>query len=344
MDTPTQMLLGAAIGDAGFGRSMGSRAVLFGAGMGLLPDLDLVSNALGEWTSLVHHRGWSHSLLVLTLVSPLMGYLGYRIGKRKTPYLAWTLLAFLALVTHPLLDACTSYGTMILVPFSWKRLALDAVGIVDLVYSVPLLAALVWSWRRRRRGASGHRITAAALAFTTLFLLAGLGITATVTSRARADLVADGFVPEAIRSTPPPFFTPLRRAVARDADGNVMVSVVSLWSPRPYSFLRIDQPDDPLIDRALATREGEIFTWFADGFVTARVERDPKDGTAVVHVDDHRYGLVTQPGWAPFGVRFEYFDENGPPEAIMEEHHAGLDVMAEIAASWRLMTAGTQAP
>ncbi|MBW2260745.1 MAG: metal-dependent hydrolase [Deltaproteobacteria bacterium] len=341
MDTPTQMLLGAAIGEAGFSRRLGGRAVLFGAGMGLLPDLDLVSSMLGEWTSLVHHRGWSHSLLVLTLITPLMGYLGYRLGKRRTPYAAWTLLAFLALITHPLLDVCTSYGTMILVPITWKRFAIDAVGIIDPAYSLPLLASLVWSWRLRKRGASGritgHRIAAAALALTTTFLLAGLGITELTRSRARSDLAAQGFAVDEIRATPPPLFTPLRRVVARDADGTVMVAVVSLWSPRPYRFLRVDQPDDPLIDKALATREGEIFTWFADGFITARVERDASDGTAVVHVDDHRYGLVTQPGWAPFGVRFEYLSEDDPPEAILKEHHAGLDVTSEIAASWKLM-------
>ncbi len=341
MDTPTQMLLGAAIGDAGFSRRLGNRAVLFGAGMGLLPDLDLVANALGEWTSLVHHRGWSHSLLVLTLISPLLGYAGYRIGRRRTPYLAWALLALLALVTHPLLDVCTSYGTMLLVPLSWHRFALDAVGIIDLAYSVPLLGALVWSWRLRSRRTTGRitgqRVTAAALVLTTLFLLGGLGITATVRSRARADLEQAGFSPSRIRATPPPLFTLLRRAVARDARGNVMVAVVSLWSPRPYTFLRIDQPDDPLIDRALATREGEIFTWFADGFVTARVERDPGAGTAVVHVRDHRYGLVTQPGWAPFGARFEFSGEEGPPRAVLEEHRGDLDLMREISASFGIM-------
>ncbi len=338
MDTPTQMLLGAAIGDAGFGRRLGGRAVLFGAGMGLLPDLDLVSNALGEWTSLVHHRGWSHSLLVLTLIAPLMGYAGFRIGRREGPYLAWTLLAFLALVTHPLLDVCTSYGTMLLVPLSRHRFALDAVGIVDPAYSLPLLAALVWSWRRRRRGADGRRITAAALVLTTLFLVAGFGITTVVALRARADLQQAGFTPVKIRATPPPLFTLLRRAVARDARGNVMVAVVSLWSPRPYRFLRIDQADDPLVDRALATREGGIFTWFADGFVTARVERDPGAGAAIVRVRDHRYGLVTQPGWAPFGARFEFPDGDGPPRAILEEHRGDLDVMREIAASWKIMS------
>jgi len=338
------MLLGAAIGDAGFGRRMGSRAVLFGAGMGLLPDLDLVSNALGDWTSLVHHRGWSHSLLVLTLVSPLMGILGHRIGRRETPYPAWTLLAFLALVTHPLLDACTSYGTMLLVPLTWKRFALDAVGIIDLFYSLPLLVALIWSWRLRRRGSSGHRITAAALALTTLFLVAGLGITATVASRARADLAGLGFETERIRATPPPFITPARHAVARDADGNVMVAAVSLWSRRPYRFLRIEQQHDPLIERALASREGEIFTWFAGGFTTARLERDARDGTAVVHVDDHRYGLVTQPTWAPFGARFEFSDTRRPPRAVLVEHRGDLDVTAEIAASFRILLGTQPAP
>ena len=109
-------------------------------------------------------------------------------------------------------------------------------------------------------------------------------------------------------------------------------------------FLRQGERVEALRGVDLQVREGEIFTWFAGGFTTARVERDARDGTAVVHVDDHRYGLVTQPGWAPFGARFEFSDTQRPPRAVLVEHRADLDVMAEIAASWNLLLGRTPAP
>jgi inner membrane protein len=341
VDTFTQMALGAAIGDAGFGRRLGNRAVLLGAGAGLVPDLDLAVNLMGDWTSLVHHRGWSHSLIVLTLVSPLVGWIGWRWDRRRNPYLAWALLAFLCLVTHPLLDVCTSYGTLLLVPVSWTRLSIDAIGIIDLLYSLPLVVALVWSWRLRNRPApsriQGRHVTAAALALTTALLLAGLSITTIVRSRAREDLASLGFTARRIRATPPPVFTPLRRVVARDARGDVMVCVVSPWSERPYRFTRIDWPDDPLVDRALATEQGRIFTWFADGFITARVSRDPAGRTATVHLGDQRYGMVTAPSWSPFGVSFTFPPDEGPPRAVLEHPRGRIDVGRELHASWRLL-------
>ena len=44
MDTITQMALGAAVGEAVLGRKMGGRAMLWGAALGTLPDLDIIIN------------------------------------------------------------------------------------------------------------------------------------------------------------------------------------------------------------------------------------------------------------------------------------------------------------
>lgn len=339
MDTLTQMALGAAIGDAAFSKRMGNRAVLFGASMGLLPDLDLSSRFMGDWSSLMHHRGYSHSLVILPLIVPLLGWLGWRWDRKRNPWLAWTLLAAIALLTHPLLDACTSYGTMLFVPITWNRYAIDAVGIIDAIYTIPLLVALAASWRLRMSRKSwgwftGQRVAAAALALTTTYLAVDLGITQIVKARARTDLMASGFVAERIRATPPPFFTPNRHVVATDGAGNVAVSSVSLWSDRPYTFTRRPRSDGPLGEKALASHEGEIFTWFADGFVTARTE--PDTGSTSVRLDDHRYGMVTDPAWSPFSVLFT-FDPDGNQTASLLRHGRDLDVRAELTAAWRLM-------
>ncbi|MGB1248508.1 MAG: metal-dependent hydrolase, partial [Chitinophagales bacterium] len=49
------------------------------------------------------------------------------------------LFSFLALFTHVLLDAFTTYGTQLLLPFSDKRISFDSINIVDPVYTIPLL-------------------------------------------------------------------------------------------------------------------------------------------------------------------------------------------------------------
>ena len=383
MDSITQIALGAAIGDAAFSRKLGPRAVIFGGACGLLPDLDMFARFFGdEWTTFVHHRGLSHSLLVLPLVVPLAAWLGWkwpgrvhdvvrttRDGKR-TPWLVWAHLAFWSLCTHPVLDWFTSYGTQLFAPATWHRYANDGVFIIDPIYSIPLFVALVWSWRRRKRGEppsgngsasgqspavsvtrfrakwaklgtfvaglEGRRITAAALAFTTAYLLFGLGVTEYARSIGRAELAGRGIETVQIRAMPAAFFPLIRRVVARDAAGDVIAGPVSLLAPRPIDFVRFELPDDPLVERALASDEGEMLTWFSDGYVSARVERHEGTGRASVFLVDQRYGFLSAPAASPFGVRFE-FDAGGSLEgASLRQHTPDLSVTRELSAMWRL--------
>src|SRR5690606_37503481 len=68
MDLVTQAVLGAAIGEAGWGKKLGAGAMCAGALLGMTPDLDIISGLAGQWASLIHHRGVSHSLLFAPLV------------------------------------------------------------------------------------------------------------------------------------------------------------------------------------------------------------------------------------------------------------------------------------
>ena len=92
---------------------------------------------------MVAHRGITHSIFFLPLLAPVLGEIAHRFDKKYNRWL-WTHLAFWALITHPLLDWQTAYGTQLLYPFSSHRFALDAVGIIDLFYTVPLIVAVVW--------------------------------------------------------------------------------------------------------------------------------------------------------------------------------------------------------
>ena len=69
MDSVTQMALGAAIADATVGRRYGNRALLAGVLLGTLPDLDVLVPFDGAVANFTYHRSFSHSFLVLTLIS-----------------------------------------------------------------------------------------------------------------------------------------------------------------------------------------------------------------------------------------------------------------------------------
>ena len=68
MDSITQILLGTTIAEAGFREKLGGRAVIAGAVLGALPDLDIVTRCAGPWAFVKYHRGPTHSLIVLALV------------------------------------------------------------------------------------------------------------------------------------------------------------------------------------------------------------------------------------------------------------------------------------
>ena len=151
MDSITQIVLGAACGEAVLGKKLGNKALLYGALGGTIPDLDvflgdfLFSN---EIQSMAFHRGIMHSIFFAVFTSFVLGYLFYFIYSRKyinnyISQIEWIRLFFLSLFTHSLLDCFTPYGTQIFSPFSNYRVAFNNISVVDPLYTVPFLISLI---------------------------------------------------------------------------------------------------------------------------------------------------------------------------------------------------------
>ncbi len=290
MDSITQALLGATIAEAGFRRKLGGRAVVWGAFCGIAPDLDLVAAFGSEWNELLHHRGVSHSLLALTAAAPLLGALAWRWpGKKQGSVAGWIHLTFWALITHPLLDACTAYGTQLLAPLSTERFAIDAVAIVDLAYTLPLLIAVLRAWRGRDRQRSA-RFAAGVLVLTTAYLGFGFAQSQRAIAWAEEDLRALEFPSVETRALPTLGNLFVFRVVARDGQGSYRAAIVSLSAPRRLRWRAIRDDVDPLVDRARATDGGRIFDWFAMGF--ARADLIHEDHGFTVRLSDLRYGSM----------------------------------------------------
>lgn len=148
MDSLTQIVLGASVGEAVLGKQAGNRAALWGAVVATLPDLDVIFRAFGTYEYLLHHRGFSHSLLFCLVAAPLLGRgidALYK-GKYASPR-GWTWLSGWALLTHVALDCFTSWGTQVLYPFSDYRVALNSIFIIDPLYTLPFLLCLLLALR-----------------------------------------------------------------------------------------------------------------------------------------------------------------------------------------------------
>ena len=82
MDSLTQIVLGAAVGELTLGRKIGNRAILWGAIAGTIPDLDVITThfvdviTANEW-----HRGFSHSIFFCLIASPVFAWLVRRVKR-----------------------------------------------------------------------------------------------------------------------------------------------------------------------------------------------------------------------------------------------------------------------
>jgi len=82
MDSLTQIVLGAACGEAVLGKKIGNKALLFGAIGGTIPDLDVFIGKLfytNEIDIMLFHRGFMHSILFSILGAFFFGWFVFKL-------------------------------------------------------------------------------------------------------------------------------------------------------------------------------------------------------------------------------------------------------------------------
>lgn len=171
MDSVTQAVLGGAVGEKILGRHIGNRAVLYGALIATIPDLDVFLGKLYDpITALEIHRGFSHSILFALLLSPILGFLIEGIERRKVTWLAATSASFLCLFTHALLDAFTTWGTQLFWPSDY-RIDFKAIFVIDPLYTLPFLFCLIRAMRLPRESQSRNRWNTRGIIISTAYLM-----------------------------------------------------------------------------------------------------------------------------------------------------------------------------
>ena len=178
MDSLTQIVLGASVAEATLGKKIGNKAIVLGAIAGTIPDLDIVTRFfVDDLTASVMHRGFSHSLIFPFVAAPILAWILKKIyyNYSDVSFNDWFKMFFLAIITHPLLDAQTTWGTQLFWPFEW-RVAVENIFIIDPIYTLPFLTFLILtafqdrlSKKRRLFNSLGLIISSAYLLITLSF-------------------------------------------------------------------------------------------------------------------------------------------------------------------------------
>jgi len=173
LDSLTQIILGASVGEAVLGKKVGNKAILWGAIAGTIPDLDvLLRYFTDEISSTQMHRGFSHSIVFAVLIAPLLGWIAKKIHfkLKDVSFKDWTKLFFWTTVTHPLLDAHTTWGTQFFWPFNY-RLAYQNIFVVDPLYTLPFLMFLIIVMTLKKDNPKRSKFNTIGLSVSSTYLL-----------------------------------------------------------------------------------------------------------------------------------------------------------------------------
>lgn len=289
MDPVSQGALGAALAGSAAAPRRGGRqsgpALLLGGLSGMAPDLDvLIRSSTDPLLFLEYHRQFSHALAfapvgALVCAAFLHGFV------RRLRFSETYLFCLLGFATHGLLDACTSYGTMLLWPFSDARIAWNVVSVIDPLLTLPLLALLLWSFLRK-----SPALARGALGWAVLYLSIGVVQGWRAERAGEALALARSHAPERLL-VKPSFGNLLVWKVVYAADGRFHVDAVRM-GPAPRYFPGTSIPELDVTRELPWLAEGsrhaadlERFRRFSDGYLAPAPGRQD----AVIDV---RYSLI----------------------------------------------------
>lgn len=300
MDSLSQIVLGAAVGEAILGKKIGNKAMVLGAIGGTIPDLDVIPGSLfmTPIEAMDFHRGISHSflfsavapllvggvaflfykkgihenkwyraivgglpllcilflggiatyaavqesstsgiigsaLVALLFIIPLFLYIKNKPKVIETPsFMNWYWFFFGTFVTHILLDALTTYGTQLFLPFSNMRVELGSISIVDPLYTLPFLFFLLLAACMRRKSSARKITNNIGIVLSSAYLLWGIYAKTGMNQVVRNSLAKQQIEYKKYATTPTLFNTFLWSATV-ETDSSILVGAYSRFDPKP---------------------------------------------------------------------------------------------------------------
>lgn len=327
MDSLTQIVLGAAVGEATLGKKIGNKALLYGAIAGTIPDLDVVFNFFTDTiTAIELHRGFSHSIVFSIIMSPILGWLVHKLErKRNLGWQPWSKLFFWCLLTHPLLDAFTTWGTQLFWPFKIK-LAFNSIFVVDPLYTLPFLMCCIAVMFYKRTSKQRRRINIFGLLYSSGYLLLSLILKFVAHQKIAANLDARGIAYTAISTRPAPLNTVLWNANI-DTEDAYLITDYSFFDTQPLKLVSYPKQRQ-LSERLLAFNNVQRLIAISEGWYIIELI----DGAW--YFSDLRFGLIPRKDGSSFFVFSYLLKEEGGDVTATEVPKTGRDAKFLLETLW----------
>jgi len=322
MDTTTHALAGYIIVKTGLNEDTGRWGTIAGLAGSVFPDVDgILGIFLGTEFMIRYHRNLTNSIFLAVPFSLLSAWFFVRLSGIKR-FWSFFLIFILEILAHTFMDLITSYGTMILSPFSNSRFSLDWVFIIDPYFSLTLLLSLIaiFVWKKKVTVIARISLILVALYISLCAYNHGWAL-----NLAKRYFAEKGIVAQRVASVPQPlspFFwgnyilTEKRiyagfvnligdRETAMRSGGNFVSRFFSRYQPiRLMQYRTWDRFDDSLwVQRALKLEGVQTFLWFAR-FPMARY-KGLINGNNRVEFFDLRFGLLAMRRPFLYGVDFD---------------------------------------
>lgn len=350
MDSVTQIVLGAAVGEVVLGKKLGNKAMLWGAIAGTIPDLDVYQSLFFDKLRANElHRGFSHSILFSIVFAPLMAWF---VSKREKwtlsvlttiillyPLIAndsllvrlvlggvilllnaviwrhdfsvltatkrdWTNLMFWSLITHPLLDCHTTWGTQLLWPLPYK-LAWNNIFVLDPLYTVPFLVCVIIAMFFHRTNPKRTWINGLGIGLSSIYMLWSLGMKWHVHQVFADSLHKQNIEYTRLTTVPTPMNTFLWNATA-DSDSVYHVGLYSIFDKNTdVQFDKVEN-NHHLLESVSDKKTINRLTFLSKNWYIIQ-----EDSGALIF-NDARYGAMYKQEHEPlYGFGYRLVENNG---------------------------------
>lgn len=298
MDSVTQIALGASVAAAIGFKPFGKKVLLAGALLGTLPDMDVLINYGDDVANYTSHRGFSHSLFVLSALAGLLFLLARQCWPSvKAHPLAGFMVIWLTLITHPLLDSFTTYGTQIWWPMTSPPVSWSSVFIIDPLYTLPLLVAML-GLAISKQSSRWQKVNLYALGFSCIYLATSQFAKWEV----QQQLSVDEKQSQQIFIAPTPFNILAWRVVRYQADG-YSEGFTYVFNAHPITWHQYDHGRHYL--NQYQSADLDRLEWFSQGLL----QFTPLDGQ--LQVTDLRLGMS---GYYPFSFAIAQTQTDTPAQ------------------------------
>lgn len=304
MDPISQGALGAVAAAVCADRTTLRKAVVVGWAAGMLADADVfISSASDPLLNVEYHRHFTHSLVFIPVGALLCAGLFWLLTRRRWRLPVGRLYGFAlaGYATAGLLDACTSYGTRLLWPFSDLRVAWNIISIIDPLFTGMLLIMIVIGFLKRR-----PRWLRAGLVWVCCYLALGVVLRERTTGLQRQLAEQRGHAVVGRSTVKPSIGNLLLWRSVYEHDGRFYVDAIRtglIGAPRIYEgsavpvmeveHLRAELPANSQLAKDLAR-----FEHFSDGFLAEHPSQPDVLG-------DLRYALLPQSVQPLWGIRID---------------------------------------